>query len=305
MAEGAIGTPMFFVDRGEMDLSLLSLARQAGCDVREGSRVVEVHAGSSMVRLPCGEEIRGSVIVGADGAGSLVSRAVWHTHRGRQANTGMGFVTELPLAAIKDAELRDACATTPHIFFGVASWGYAWILPKGEAVNVGVGGLLRKNPAMVQCFRDFVAMHCGPESAATLVPKGRPVPYGSFEKLPGRANVLLVGDAAGLADPVTGEGIGGAFQSARLASQAILTSLEGGEPTESGGLYCSAVRDVLHRDLRRSLTARLLLFPKPCLPVALRALRRHPVLVEEFLRTLSGEGDYWRLARVLAASVLR
>jgi len=302
VAEAAIDLPTFFVDRSALDLSLLTAARDAGCVVREDSHVLDVGRGGSRVRLHSGEDICGDVIVGADGVNSVVSRALWHTSRGQQKNTGLGFVADLPLAEIQDTGLRAACATTPHIFFGVVPWGYAWVFPNGEAVNVGVGGLLRKNPAMKQCFRTFVATHFGPEVARDAMPKGHLVPFGSFETMPGKANALLVGDAAGLADPITGEGLGSAFQSAGLAADAIGAAIAEGNPARAGQIYSSAVAKAMLPDLRLSLAARWLLFPRLLLPLAMRALRRDPSLVKEFLHILSGERRHGRFGRALAAS---
>jgi menaquinone-9 beta-reductase len=305
VAEAAIDLPTFFIDRSALDLSLLTAARDAGCVVREDSQVVDADMAGPGVRLFSGEEICGSVIVGADGANSVVSRAIWHTSRGQQKNTGLGFVADLPLAEIQNAELRTACETTPHIFFGVVPWGYAWIFPNGGTVNVGVGGLLRKNPAMMQCFRTFVATHFAPETARNAIPKGHLVPYGSFETMPGKANALLVGDAAGLADPITGEGLGSAFQSAGLAAEAIGAAITESNPARAGQVYSSAMAKAMLPDLRVSLAARLLLFPRPLLPLAMRALRRDPSLVREFLRILSGERRHGGFGRALIASFFR
>ena len=122
--------------------------------------------------------------------------------------------------------------------------------------------------------------------------RGHLGPFGDFESRPAKERVLLVGDAAGLLEPVTGEGISLAMESGLLAGAAIRDALAGGTPSDAAKAFCASVRERLHPLLKHARLARNLLYPRPLLPFAMRALRRRQELVELFLDLLSGKVTY-------------
>ncbi|PIV88142.1 MAG: geranylgeranyl reductase, partial [Hydrogenophilales bacterium CG17_big_fil_post_rev_8_21_14_2_50_63_12] len=82
------------------------------------------------------------------------------------------------------------------------------------------GGLHAKNPALKKVFHGFLAARFGSVPEGRI--KGHYLPFGDYRKVPGRRNVLLCGDAAGLVDPITGEGIAFAMLSGLYAAEAII-----------------------------------------------------------------------------------
>jgi geranylgeranyl reductase family protein len=133
--------PITLVARRELDLQMRTAAELAGCEVRERSRVVEVGIRNGTVTLSSGVEIRGRFIVAADGARSIVARSRGKKGRSPTKGMGIGLVTEIPIEQVRDGHDRDKLVNAPSIFFGIVPWGYGWIFPHGNVLNVGVGGL--------------------------------------------------------------------------------------------------------------------------------------------------------------------
>ena len=185
-----------------------------------------------------GSTVRGRVVIGADGALSPTA----HLAGMLDADAAMwgfairGYVpaeVPLPLLALLDAR--------PGRIFP----GYGWLFPgaDGEA-NVGIGLALRRRHRPAARLRDELARLCARLRASGDLPAGtRPGPItggwlrmGGVGAWPARHNVLLVGDAAGLVNPLQGEGIAPAMVSGRLAAEAVLA-----EPARAGERYTAAL----------------------------------------------------------------
>ena len=280
-----------FADRRDMDQRFLTAARDAGCDVVEGDAVVAVDADRATARRASGLENRGAVLVGADGALSVVRRAVGGARRPLR-RPAFGLVADVPVDRLKDDGTRDACRRLPHIYFGAPPWGYGWIFPKGDRASVGVAGEVRKGVRFREHFNRLVAATCVAGTVGRLDARGGRIPYDRFDPSPGRGRVLLVGDAAGMVEPVTGEGIGFAVEAARLAAAAVARALERGDPAGAGRLYNAACRRTLYPRLWHGRWARWFLFARHCLPRAMRALRRRPELVRWYFDLSAGRLTY-------------
>ena len=203
----------YAIRRYEFDDFLL---RRAGVRVFEGTGVASLrHAGE---RWTVNDTIEARVIVGAGGHFCPVARHL----RG-------GADTSPPVVA-KEAEFRldgrraAAEGSTPELFFCRDLDGYGWCVRKGDYMNVGIG---RRNSADFNSHvRDFVAFL---EQSDTLAPatdlKWRGHAY-LASGVGGRPlvgdGILLVGDAAGLAYSESGEGIGPAIESGRLAAETLI-----------------------------------------------------------------------------------
>src|SRR5262249_30895950 len=98
---------------------------------------------------------------------------------------------------------------------------YAWVFPKGNHVNVGVGGWESEGPRLRDHLRRLCSVHRIDYETLTEL-RGYRLPYRRSDSRFANGRVLLVGDAAGLVDPLTGDGMYEAFVSARAAADTVL-----------------------------------------------------------------------------------
>jgi len=209
--------PVAVAARRELDAWLLRRAVEAGAE-HVAERVVEVD-GNGRVRTTSGRDERFECVVGADGAGSLVRRT---------------FLAPTPPARLMMAAGWFAPGTaemTVRFLPGIE--GYAWLFPRPDHVGVGICAPLASPPTRVlldrleqEARRAFPALvPDGNSRYAHTIPS--PCDERSMLECAGE-RWALVGDAAGLADPITGEGIYYALRSARLLAA---TLLEDGAPS--------------------------------------------------------------------------
>jgi flavin-dependent dehydrogenase len=162
------------------------------------------------------DEISAPIVVGAGGHFCPVARFL------------QGHADALQPVVAKEAECRvepdlAVSGDKPELFFCPDMEGYAWCVRKGDYVNVGIG---RRNPVdFAQHLRAFVAHVEASLNIQVSNMKWRGHAYfarGVGSRPIAAEGVLLVGDAAGLAYPESGEGIGPAVESGRLAAEALI-----------------------------------------------------------------------------------
>jgi geranylgeranyl reductase family protein len=212
--------------------------------------------------LSSGARLEADVIVGADGATSRVADAACLVEPRRVL---WGFAVRTYL----EGHIEE-----PHIMLwtpspGAAFPGYGWVFPAGDGrVNVGLGvGVLSDRTAGRRASRDFEAFldHATRMQLLEAPSSQRSSPrlLGAWLKMglvgttPGRARTLLVGDAAGLVNPLQGEGIAQAMDSGRAAAAAILAGVDQAADVyvahvgRTYGAYFSTTATV-HRSLLRT-----------------------------------------------------
>ncbi len=206
------GEPVAMVMRDKFDALVLGKAK---CEVREAVSVTEVTESqdSVLVSTQDGQRFRGRYLVGADGANSITARELG-LRRGKVLGAAIEAEVPLPPRALAD------WAQTALFEFGALKGGYLWIFPKRDHLSVGVGAFRKGKAKLRDILRQEMAKFGIGLGGVTL--HGHPLPiYVRSERL-NTARSLLVGDAAGLMDPLTGEGIRYAVKSARLAAEAIV-----------------------------------------------------------------------------------
>ena len=205
--------PGRMLDRAAFDASLVEAARRAGAEIRLSCFVKRVSREGS-VQLGDGSVLEGGVIIGADGPRSRAGRAIGSIN------------TELVETRQITVELKQPHAATDIFLSADIPGGYGWLFPKGEVANLGAG----VSPECKGRLKSIVArLHASQKerlSSQILSLTGGPIPVGGMLKPWGllqKTLVLLAGDAAGLANPVTGAGIAAAVHSGRLAGIAAAT----------------------------------------------------------------------------------
>ena len=209
---GKRGPFVLMTQRRRLDEYLAQQAAAAGADFRDGVKVTDVHEGRLRID---GVEVAADVVVGADGANGTTARSL-----------GLGGPITHGVAFEGNAPFDERYRSLAVIELGTIPGGYGWIFPKGDHVNVGVGGWESEGPRLRGHLAELCGRHGIDEDTLESV-RGHRLPLRRTGFVPARGRVLLVGDAAGLVDPLTGDGMYEAFVSARLAAEAALDLLAG------------------------------------------------------------------------------
>jgi geranylgeranyl reductase family protein len=287
------------VNRDAFDRTLLSAACEAGATfVPERVLDVDIAAAAATVRTSRGAWTA-DIVIGADGANSLVRRRVAAPFTRRQLSVGAGcYVT-----GVSSREIAIRWVARPP--------GYLWSFPRHDRLAVGSCAQYTEMHSVSELKSDVsrwlrdAGILSGQATAdgVALEPYSWPIPALAAADLDsslplGSNRWLLVGDAAGLVDPLTREGIFYALCSGALAAEAVST----GAPEAVGSRYRQAVERQILPELRRAagLTER---FFNPAFSgsfvAALARSRRIREIVNDLL---SGQQSYRGLKRRLLAT---
>lgn len=273
---------LYFTRRLAFDDHLLNLARKAGAVIHEGEGVLSVDTEKQTCRLRSGQELGYNYLIGADSVNSIVAKALFGTSFDK--NT-IGFALEVDV----DRSLVNRAVTLPEIYFDSVKWGYGWVFPKEQTLTVGVGGIHSLNPDMKEDFARFHQEVTGIPFTGKV--KGHYIPFGDYRKTPGRGNILLAGDAAGLVEPITGEGIAFAMQSGYLVALSVAETLEGKTTSDLVKNYTGKLK-VITKDIRYAKGMRYLVFPKMPQRILLRVLPTSTGIVRKHLDLMADELSY-------------
>ncbi len=215
------GQPLsFMTQRSRLDALLVEKAVGAGAVLQEGARVREVELGRrSVVVRSGGESWLGGTLVVADGvngktanmAGIEVPRRVFVALEGNYT----------PESGVP-AEWSDLVG----IDIATLSGGYGWVFPKGDHLNIGVIGW-EKDAKLLRPRMESLARRYGVDPSRMWGTRGYRLPLRMPNAPLSNGNVLLTGDAAGLVDPLSGEGIYHAIWSGKSAAEHLALYADG------------------------------------------------------------------------------
>ncbi|HYL21671.1 MAG TPA: geranylgeranyl reductase family protein, partial [Gemmatimonadales bacterium] len=243
--------------RERLDQLLATAAVASGAELRAPCRVTGLHPEREGIRLDTDRgAVTASFVIAADGARSDVARlAGWTDER--------HLIPALEYEVQVDPVTFDRFAGAPRFDVGLVPYGYAWVFPKAAHLSVGVLTAHRGPINLHRHLEDYLRV-------IGLVPRsmqrhGFVIPVRPRAGPLARGRVLLTGDAAGLADPLTAEGISLAARSGRLAAEAIHGVWEAGPPRDPrrvGAAYAALLRPML-ADLRVGRWLARLLYDHP------------------------------------------
>jgi digeranylgeranylglycerophospholipid reductase len=218
----AVETPGFhgrMLDRARFDALLAARAAEAGARLRFAVALEALDA-SGLARLSDGTLLRPRVVIGADGPRSRVGAAIGSVNR---------EVVEARQVRVRLLESHDA---TDIFLSADYPGGYGWLFPCGGTANLGLGVVPAARAGLKKLLDVLHARLAreGRVGADVLGLTGGAIPVGGRLRATGRlggVGVLLAGDAAGLAHPVSGAGIASAVLSGSLAGAAAATHLGG------------------------------------------------------------------------------
>jgi geranylgeranyl reductase family protein len=203
-------------ERSEFDFFCLNQTLKAGADFLVAKRLHAVTEQEKGVGLVTEQgTLRSKFLIGADGANSVIRKRLAPFPAFKK---GFAIEGKAPLNTRQRHEMA--------FDFGEVKFGYGWVFPKGDHLNIGLytidDAIKLKADALYRYCRKKTGSETLKEMAAF------PIGFGGWGYKPGSKRVFLVGDAAGLADPLMGEGLYHAITSGQAAAAAIIQELSGG-----------------------------------------------------------------------------
>jgi geranylgeranyl reductase family protein len=214
------GAPLVLMtQRIRLDAYLVERAIEAGAELRDDVKVTAVEAGPDEVDVVAGDErLYAAAVIGADGVNGICARAL-----ALGGNQAVGVALE---GNVAHELLGDGYRGRAVLELGIVPGGYGWVFPKADHANIGLGGWEREGPRLRERLDALCAAH-GVAAADLKGVRGYRLPLRSPGSTLARGRAAVVGDAAGLVDPVSGDGMFEAFLSAKLAAEATLDLLAG------------------------------------------------------------------------------
>jgi len=224
-----IPIPFHIVERKGYDNFLLNKSKDAGVDVIEGEMVVTCNAYTNEIITSSGRRFMSEFIIGADGVNSIIRKSFPEKHFNHR-KWKKNLATALEIFVSRD----EVNLEVNHLilFYGIIDMGYAWLFPQKDNIIIGLGGANRVNKGkFMTLFNDFLT-YLNVNELKKYKVRGHLLPNGYYIPNPIFKKVLLLGDAGGMVDSITGEGIFYAQRSAEFASWAILKTINEGKNLE-------------------------------------------------------------------------
>ncbi len=270
--ERTMARPTWVIPRAVFDLRLRSAAQAAGAMLLR-HRVRDLRA-AQLVTVD--GEVAARTLIGADGVGSVVRRALGR-EQGPLAVAIRGY-TPTP---------TERAGAQTIVFDTARQPAYAWSFDRGDGLsNVGYGQLLgarAEHPNRAVLLERLEALLPGASEGGPGSWRGQLLPLSSGRWPRQEGRVLLAGDAAGLVNPMTGEGIYYAVATGLAAGRAAAQAVRAGAPGTAGVRYRRLTRRLLSSHLRHIAAAARLSRFDPVLGAGLRASARHQRVFDDLV----------------------
>ena len=272
----------WMVMRDRFDQFLTDLAAESGASVQDATPVQSITEGDASyeVETPTGA-IRARHILAADGATGPTARWL-----GIDSAPTRSAAYEVEVAAPKDD--MEHWHQAANVDVGYRPWGYGWVFPKQGKLSVGVVAAPGRGRSIRKQTDRYIA-RLGLADADVLNVQGHPIRYRRSAREPvARDRALLLGDAAGLADEFTAEGIAYAVDSANLAANAVLNE------RQPAAAYTHSINHDIQPELNAARTiSRLYYWCITTWPwLALKTSKHINYLWRVFFRVMRGDSTY-------------
>jgi geranylgeranyl reductase family protein len=302
------GPAALTVRRFDFDALLVSLAQEAGAELVTGVDAVQAREAGGVISVTArdGRRFEAPVVIAADGVHSVVGRRLGLNPGWPAAAVALDMMEETPRTILRDLDpstLWVAYGFNPSVGERPAGTrapeGYAYIFPKKDHVNIGIGYVLDyyrhavdRAPYDLQCRFVERLRDRGLVAGASVRENFTPflIPVAGPLRRPGRGRVLLAGDAGGFVNGFTAEGIYYAMVSGELAARAVIDSAAVADLADR---YARAVDSEIGSELRDSvLIQRYLFADRRRIASVIRGAHRHAPTMRLILDFARGESGY-------------
>lgn len=280
----------YLIMRDRFDHFLVQKAVEHETEILESCKVVRVEPQrrGACVYLSNGDNLFGEFLIGADGAESIVAKSIFKN--GRDYMNGLAIESEIPFGESIHFPRQELHYV--HLDFGQIPNGYGWVFPKKDFLSIGIGGMFKEGSGkitsryLVSFFRGL--KYLPEKSSIKCFAHKLPTFYSEDQKI-SKNQILLVGDAAHLMDPLQGEGIYYAIYSGKLAAKAIIESKEFGvSPSE---IYDKEIKYKIFQNFKWAYNFSRFVFRFTKL--AYKTLKSYPELGDFYLDVLEGKETYY------------
>lgn len=226
--------------RNNFDMLLLSAAGDAGAHIISECEVKDVQTNSNNINIRTNNgSISSKYLIAADGAVSVVAnKAGWNETR--------YIIPALEYEVYVDDNTLESFSKSARFDFDILPDGYAWVFPKKNHLSIGILSMSRKRTIFADVFTNYLKL-LRIKTYSKIEKHGFIIPVHPRKDTFMKNRVLLTGDVAGFADPVTAEGISFAILSGQIAANAII----------KGDMEESLVHEHFHNELDQKILSEL------------------------------------------------
>jgi geranylgeranyl reductase family protein len=214
-------------ERDKFDEFLTHLSIESGCKFIQSDGVTDlsIDKGGVLCKLDSGKTVKGSIIIGADGANGVIAKKAGIRQKWASDEVGLCLESDISLSK---ADMGKLNLDIFEIYFINIPFGYGWLFPKRSSISIGIGGGLAYLNKPQNIFEDFCNTVSKLKNINLKENKFRAhlAPAGGFNRKIVADKTMLVGDAAGFIDPFTGEGIYYAMRSGQIAANACKKAID-------------------------------------------------------------------------------
>jgi len=292
------------VMRSNFDYLIIKNAVMNGATLIENQTVKDVRIlnKSKAIVSTQDSEFRAKVVIGADGVNSVVAKSV----KLRQQK-------QLSVAIEAEVSVEQNIVDRHDVVidFSAVPYGYAYIFPKKNHLSVGVYTVQPKMHRLRQYLKEYLKRTRSLDNHKIISSKGHLVPLGGTSETLHYENVVLVGDAAGLADPFWGEGIFYGIKSGQIASDSIVQALRQKNGRFNLRHYTQRIRKEIIRDLKYARLFTYLFYRSP--EIMKTILIKDPISSQLMMDVIKGTYTYreyikniiWRLPYIMLSPLFR
>ena len=233
------GRLVSMVDRANFDYSLIKHAKKHGAQIFDGVEIKTVNSHDDHVEIVAGaQSFKSSYLILAEGASAKITNQFWEDDR--------VLAPALESEIMLSPEEMKSFEGVALFDYELVNSGYAWVFPKKDHVSVGIGAYPGGKASLNQMFDDYKRKIGLTGDYEERNRRGFVVPIRPRQSPYMKKRMIIVGDAAGFADPISAEGFSYALKSGLEAGRAVV---RGGSPDEVFRLYHAGIDKEVIKEL--------------------------------------------------------